>query len=335
MQYTNLGRTGARVSRLCLGTMNFGPETSEADSHAIMSKALDLGINFWDTADVYGWKKGESWTESIIGRWFKANPSKRDQVVLATKFYNAMGDGPNDRGNSAFHMRQAIEKSLKALQTDHIDLYQMHHIDRSSSWDEIWQGYDVLIRQGKVVYAGSSNFAGWHIAKANESAKRHLQLGLVAEQCKFSLYARHAELEILPAAKDYGMGVIPWSPVAGGMLAGTSEPGKRRQGDWVKAILANNKPRLDKYEAFCKELGEKCADVALAWTLHHPAVTAPIIGPRTMDQLTGSLRAIEIKLSPEHLKQLDAIWPPAGNPDVQKLENPNPLKYESPEAFAW
>ena len=335
MQYTTLGRTGLRVSRLCLGTMNFGPETSEPDSHAIMSHALDLGINFWDTADVYGWKRGESWTESIIGRWFAANPGKRDQVVLATKFYNEMGPGPNDRGNSAYHLRHAVEKSLKALQTDRLDLYQMHHIDRAASWDEIWDAYDALIKQGKIVYAGSSNFAGWHLAKANEAARRKHLLGLVSEQCKFSLQCRHAELEIIPAARDYGLAVIPWSPLASGMLAGIHQPGKRRNSDWVKPSLAANMPKLEKWEAFCQSLGQSPADVALAWTLHVPGVTAPIIGPRTLEQLTATLRALDLSLSPESLANLDTIWPPAGHPDIQKPDNKNPHKYASPEAFAW
>ncbi len=334
MQYTNLGRTGCKVSRLCLGTMNFGPETSEADSHAIMSKALELGINFWDTADIYGWKKGESWTESIIGRWMAQNAAKRDQIVLATKFFNEMGDGPNDRGNSAFHIRHAVEKSLRALQTDHIDIYQMHHVDRACTWDEIWDALDRLITQGKIIYTGSSNFAGWHIVKANEAARRRNSLGLVTEQCKYSLQCRHAELEIIPAAKDYGVGIIPWSPLAGGMLAGYAEPGKRRNGDWVKPVLAANKIKIDAYEAFCKQLGEKPADVAIAWLLQNPAVTAPIIGPRTMDQLNGSLRALDITLSAETLAKLDIIWPPAGHPDVQP-NSKSPFKYESPEAFAW
>jgi aryl-alcohol dehydrogenase-like predicted oxidoreductase len=334
MQYTTLGRTGCKVSRLCLGTMNFGPETSEADAHAVMTKALDLGINFWDTADVYGWKIGESWTESIIGRWFVANPGKRDQIVLATKFYNKMGEGPNDRGNSAFHIRQAVEHSLRALQTDHIDLYQMHHIDRACTWDEAWDALQRLVVQGKIVYAGSSNFAGWHIAKANEAARRRNHLGLVSEQCKYSLQCRHAELEIIPAARDYGVGIIPWSPLAGGMLAGYDEPGKRRNGVWVKPVLAANQSKIDQYVAFCKELGERPADVALAWVLHNPAVTAPIIGPRTMEQLIGSLHALEIKLSAETLARLDVIWPPAGHPDVQPKAI-SPHKYESPEAFAW
>lgn len=334
MEYVNLGRTGCKVSRLCLGTMNFGPETPEAEAHAIMSKALEVGINFWDTADVYGWKTGESLTERIIGRWIKANPGKRDKVVLATKFYNSMGDGPNDRGVSAYHMRTAVETSLAALETDHIDLYQMHHIDRSAAWEEVWNAYDVLIKQGKVVYAGSSNFAGWHIAKANEAARRVGMLGLVAEQCKYSLYCRHAELEVLPAAWDYGCAVIAWSPLGGGMLAGMGEPGKRRSGNWVKPNMAANKAKVERYEEFCRELGEKPAEVALAWTLTM-GITAPIIGPRTLEQLTNSLRALEIELTEEHMAKLDEIWPAAGHADIQKPENKNPRKYESPEAWAW
>ena len=335
MQFTNLGRTGLKVSRLCLGTMNFGPETTEPDSHAIMSKALELGINFWDTADVYGWKKGEGYTEQIVGRWLAANRAKREQVIIATKFQGEMSEGPNGRGASAKHIRAACDASLKRLQLDYIDLYQMHHINRDTPWDEIFQAYELLVRQGKVLYFGSSNYAGWHIAQAQEAAKGRHFLGLVSEQSKFSLQCRHIELEVLPACRHYGLGVIPWSPLAGGMLAGVlSGEGKRRKAEWVKPYMERNPGRVEKWEAFCKQTAEAPADVALAWTLQVPGVTAPIIGPRTMDQLTGALRALEIKFTPEQLKTIDEIWPPAGDAGTQ-MTSKSPRKYESPEAFAW
>src|SRR5512140_3505411 len=220
MEYTQLGRTGLKVSRLCLGTMNFGPQTSEADSHAIMDKALELGINFFDTANGYGWKLGEGWTEQIIGRWFAQGGGRREKVILATKVFGRMGDWPNQSRLSAVQIRQAVEGSLKRLQTDHIDLYQMHHIDRLTPWEEIWQAMEVLVQQGKVLYVGSSNFAGWHIARANETAKARHFMGLVSEQSLYNLNDRMIELEVIPASKDYGLGLIPWSPLAGGLLGG-------------------------------------------------------------------------------------------------------------------
>ncbi len=228
MQYTHLGRTGLQVSRLCLGTMNFGPETSEADSFAIMDRALEQGINFFDTADVYGWKKGEGVTEQIVGRWFAQGGGRREKVVLATKVFGAMGDGPNESKLSALHIRRACEDSLKRLQTDYLDLYQMHHVYRDAPWEEIWQAMELLVQQGKVVYVGSSNFAGWHIAQAQETAHARHFLGLVSEQSLYNLTARTVELEVLPACKQYGLGVIPWSPLAGGVLGGVLEEAGRR-----------------------------------------------------------------------------------------------------------
>ena len=323
MRYVHLGRTGARVSPLCLGTMNFGPQTSEEDSHAIMDRALEVGINFFDTADVYGWKKGEGWTEQIIGRWFAKGPPRREKVVLATKAYADMGDWPNQGKLSAIHIRRACEDSLRRLQTDHIDLYQMHHVDRATPWEEIWQAMDVLILQGKVLYVGSSNFAGWHISQACETARQRHMAGLVAEQCKYSLASRMVELEVLPACRGYGLGVIPWSPLGSGMLAGALQEVQagRRASEGVKKLIQANQPKIQAYEALCQEIGQKPADVALAWLLANPAVTAPIIGPRTMQQLNDSLGALEVELSPETLKKLDEIWPGPGG--------------AGPEAWAW
>lgn len=323
MEFTQLGRTGLKVSRLCLGTMNFGPYTTEADSFAIMDKSLELGINFFDTANVYGWKTGEGVTEKIIGNWFAQGGGRREKVVIATKVYGRMGDWPNESRLSALHIRRACDESLKRMQTDHIDLYQFHHIDRLTPWDEIWQAMDVLVQQGKVLYVGSSNFAGWQIAKANETAKARHSLGLVCEQSLYNLDARMVELEVLPACKDYGMGLIPWSPLAGGLLGGILEKikeGRRATDDMQKRIDAK-RPKLEAWEAFCKEMDEAPADVALAWLLKNPIVTAPIIGPRTNDQLTGALRALEIRFSEEQLKKLDEIWPGPGG--------------EAPEAYAW
>lgn len=323
MDYVQLGRTGLKVSRLCLGTMNFGPKTTEEDSFAIMDKALDLGINFFDTANVYGWKLGEGVTEQIVGRWFAQGGGRREKTVIATKVYGRMGDWPNQSRISALNIRQSVEGSLRRLQTDYIDMYQMHHIDRNAPWEEIWQAMETLVQQGKILYVGSSNFAGWHIAKANQIAKSRHFLGLVSEQCLYNLKDRVVEMEVLPACKDYGMGVIPWSPLASGVLAGvggTEKAGRRAEGG-VKDDFKKFAKQIEKYEKFCKKKGETPANVALAWLLANPAVTAPIIGPRTMEQLTGSLRSMKIKFSKADMEELDKNWPGPGG--------------EAPEAFAW
>ncbi len=311
MEYTNLGRTTLEVSRLCLGTMNFGPETTEEDSYKIMDTAHDVGINFFDTADVYGWKKGEGITEQIIGRWIAQGGSRREKTVLATKVYADMGDWPNTGKLSALHIRRACENSLKRLQTDYIDLYQMHHVWRDAPWDEIWQAMEILVRDGKVLYVGSSNFAGWHIVKANENASKRHFLGLVSEQSLYNLNARTIELEMIPVLLDYGLGLIPWSPLGGGILGGAlaKAASGRRASDQAQKRIEENRPKLEKWEAFCKESGENPADVALAWLLHQKAVTAPIIGPRTLDQLNGALKALEIKLNKESLTKIDEIFP--------------------------
>jgi aryl-alcohol dehydrogenase-like predicted oxidoreductase len=323
MEYVQLGRTGLSVSRLCLGTMNFGPETKEADSFAIMDEALELGINFFDTANVYGWKLGEGVTESILGRWFAQGGGRREKVVIATKVYGRMGEWPNQSRLSARHIREAVEGSLKRMRTDHIDLYQMHHIDRKAPWEEIWQAMEVLVAQGKILYAGSSNFAGWQIARAQETARARHYMGLVSEQSLYSLADRMVELEVIPACREYGLGLIPWSPLSGGLLAGVLEKIKsgRRGREDVQKEIQEKRPQLEKWEAFCKGMGENPADVALAWLLKNPAVTAPIIGPRTLEQLTGSLRALKLSLKKDELKQIDAIWPGPGG--------------EAPEAYAW
>lgn len=314
---TFLGRTGLVVSRLCLGTMNFGVDTSKEDAFAIMDRALEHGINFFDTADVYGWQIGEGITEKIIGEWFALGGDRRERVVLATKLYGRMGKGnlenwPNTQNLSALHIRRACDASLERLQTDYIDLYQMHHIFRAAPWEEVWEAFELLQRQGKIVYVGSSNFAGWHIAKAQEAAKRRNFLGLVCEQSKYSLLQRDIELEVGPACADYGLGVIPWSPLAGGILGGVmnNQGGTRRMNEHAQATIAKNAEKLTVWEQLCAELGEEPANVALAWTLSRPWVTGPIIGPRTIDQLDGAIRATEIQLSDETLTKIDEIFPP-------------------------
>jgi aryl-alcohol dehydrogenase-like predicted oxidoreductase len=324
MDYKHLGRSGLQVSPLCLGTMNFGPETTEDDAHKIMDRAHELGVNFFDTANVYGWEKGEGITEQIVGRWFAQGDGRRDRTVIATKLYGSMSDWPNDTFLSARNIRRACEGSLKRLQTDHIDLYQMHHVDLATPWDEIWEAFDTLKAQGKVIYVGSSNFAGWHIAKGMEAARRRQSTGLVSEQSIYNLLTRDIELEVLPACQDYGLGVIPWSPLHGGLLGGVlrkERDGKRRLTGRAKEALDEHRDAIGEYEDLCEELGEEPAHIALAWLIAQPGVTGPIIGPRTMDQLEGAMHALEIDLTDKTLRRLDEIFPGPGGP--------------APEAYAW
>ena len=353
MDYIHLGRSGVSVSRLCLGTMNFGGVTSEADAHTIMDAAHEHGINFFDSSNTYGRPRAEGVTESVIGRWMAAGSGRRDRTVLATKLYGGKGEWPNDRFLSALNIRRACDESLRRLGTDHIDLYQMHHVDRGTPWDEIWEAMDVLRTQGKIIYVGSSNFAGWHIAQAQEAALRRPAFGLVSEQSLYNLAARTVELEVLPACQGYGIGVIPWSPLHGGLLsgmlrrqAGSGGPGGQGAGSQGAGVqgaggqgagsqgaggrssfgraaeaIREMRPQTEAYEAFCAELGEEPAVVALAWLLHQPAVTAPIVGPRTLSQLTGALRALEVTLDEKARGRLDEIFPGPGG--------------AAPEAYAW
>ncbi|MBZ3900350.1 aldo/keto reductase [Streptomyces brasiliscabiei] len=330
MKYTQLGRTGLKVSRLVLGTMNFGPQTDEADSHAIMDAALDAGINFFDTANVYGWGENKGRTESIIGDWFAKGGERRDKVVLGTKVYGSMSADdaawPNHDKLSAVNIRRAVDASLKRLRTDHIDVYQFHHVDRDTPFDEIWQAVDVLIQQGKILYVGSSNFPGYKIAQANETAaRRGGTIGLVSEQCLYNLYERRAEMEVIPAAQEYGLGVIPWSPLHGGALGGVLkkqvEGGRRSEGRAAGAMSGPEvHAKIQAYEDLLEKHGLEPGEAALAWLLTRPGVTGPIVGPRTAEQLESALRAVELELSEEVLAGLDEIFPGPG---------------ASPEAFAW
>jgi NDP-hexose C3-ketoreductase / dTDP-4-oxo-2-deoxy-alpha-D-pentos-2-ene 2,3-reductase len=335
MDYTHLGRSGVSVSRICLGTMNFGSYTEPADAHTIMDHALEHGVNFFDTANTYGRPRAEGVTESILGDWFAGGQGRRDKVVLATKLYGGKGDWPNDRFLSAVNIRQACEASLRRLRTDHIDLYQMHHVDRQTSWEEIWEALTVLRTQGKVIYFGSSNFAGWHIAQAQEAARRHGAFGLVSEQSLYNLAERTVELEVLPACQGYGLGVLPWSPLHGGLLGGilarqaaavvpstgATAPAGRSGGGRAAEMIGDRREQIAAYEAFCAELGAPPAEVALAWLLHQPAVTAPIAGPRTLEQFEHAVHAAQLKLDEKALARLDEIFPGPGG--------------AAPEAYAW
>ncbi|MFD8024824.1 aldo/keto reductase [Streptomyces lavendulae] len=329
MKYTQLGRTGLKVSRLVLGTMNFGPQTDEPTSHGILDAALDAGLNFVDTANVYGWGENKGRTEEIIGTWFAQGGGRRDKTVLATKVYGSMApEGapwPNYDRLSALNIRRAVDDSLRRLRTDHIDVYQFHHVDRQTPFEEIWQAIEVLVQQGKILYAGSSNFPGWKIAQANETAARTGRLGLVSEQCLYNLAERRAEMEVIPAAEAYGLGVIPWSPLHGGLLGGAirkaAESGRSASGRSADA-LANSSVRaqVQAYEDLLDKHGLEPGEVALAWLLTRPGVTGPIVGPRTAEQLASALRAVELELPAELLAALDEVFPGPG---------------ASPEAFAW
>ena len=321
MKYRRLGRTALQVSELCLGTMNFGPRTSEQESHAILDEAVGLGINFIDTANQYGGTLGVGTTETILGKWLAQDRARRDRIVLATKVYEPMSDDINDRGLSARHIQNACDASLKRLQVDHIDLYQFHHVDRTAPFEEIWQAADRLIGQGKITYLGSSNWPGWKIAQASERARASHRLGLVSEQSLYNLIERRAELEVIPAAREYGLGVIVWSPLAGGLLAGGSgETGGRRQSDAIKAARAVRSDQLVRFAQLCAEIGEAPSAVALAWALHQGGITAAIVGPSSRVQLAALAHVPELVLDSEALAQIDAIFPPCG---------------PAPEAYAW
>lgn len=330
VSHVPLGKQGVQVSNICLGTMNFGWHTSEAESFRIMDHALELGINFFDTADVYGWAVEHGHTEEIIGRWLAQGGGRRDAVVLATKVFNPVtrksslpevnSDG---RNLSAYKIRKHCEGSLKRLQTGHIDLYQMHHSDRNCPWSEIWQSFDVLTTQGKIVYTGSSNFSGWDIATACQEAAHRGLLGLASEQSVYNLSNRMIELEVIPACRHYGLGLIPWSPLAGGLLGGALEKltDGRRTDEHTAQRIKDNRSQLDQFEKLCREIGHPPGEVALAWLLHNPVVTAPIVGPRTVEQLDSAVRAAAIRLDEDTLTKLDEIFPGPGG--------------EAPVAYAW
>src|SRR6201998_4635376 len=324
MEYTHLGRSGLSVSRLCLGTMNFGPLTPAGDAYAIMDRAHQLGTNFFDTANTYGRRQSPpgqvanndeshaGWTEEILGDWFAKGGGRREKTVLATKLFGDMGAWPNEGKLSALNIRRACEASLRRLRTDYIDLYQMHHVDRDTPWDEIWQAMEVLVAQGKILYVGSSNFAGWDLAQANGTAAARGFFGLVSEQSIYNLMTRHIELEVLPASISFGIGVIPWSPLQGGLLGGVlkkEREGRRRLAGRAQETLERNRDQIQAYENLCDEIGEQPGSVALAWLLHQDGVTGPIIGPRTIGQLDDAQRAVTLSLDDKVLGRLDAIFP--------------------------
>jgi aryl-alcohol dehydrogenase-like predicted oxidoreductase len=312
MQYIQLGRTGLSVSRLCLGSLNFGPVTGQAEAHQIMDAALDSGINFLDTSNSYGRHLGRGTAERIIGEWLDGDHSRRSQIVLATKVYVQMDDRPNSGGLSALNIRLALDASLRRLRTDYIDLYQFHHVDRRTPWDEIWLAMETAVAQGKVVYAGSSNFAGWHLAQAQETAMRRGFTGLASEQSIYNLLRRDVEREVLPAARSYGIGLLPWSPLHEGLLAGAvrrERDGHRRLAGRAAAAVDDRREQLGLFEDLAGETGLEPAVLALAWLLHQPGVAAPVVGSRTVGQLLSALAAVDVRLDQAVLDRLDEIFP--------------------------
>ncbi len=318
MKYLNLGRSGLKVSNLCLGTMTFGEADensfmhqvgcSEETAFAIMNRALDAGINFFDTADVYG---QEGLTERVLGRWFSKD-RRRDEVVLATKCRFRMHKGPNGTGASRFRIVKAIDDSLKRLQTDHIDLYQIHMQDLETPEDETLRALDDLVRAGKVLYLGASNYAAYRLVESVMTSERERLTRFVSYQCQYSLIARELEREHLPACVRHGLGILPYSPLAGGFLSGKYRPGQAPQGSrlerWKERFQSYDKPRnwriLDALDFVAKEVSATPSQVALAWLMNQPAVSSVIFGARNLEQLEDNLKAAEVKLTPEQLAKL-------------------------------
>jgi NDP-hexose 2,3-enoyl reductase len=306
-----------RVSRLGVGTVNFGGRVEEPDAHGLLDRAVERGVNLIDTANNYGWRVHKGYTEELLGRWFAGSAGRRDDIVLATKVGQPTSDRINDRGLSARNVIAACEASLRRLGTDRIDLYQMHEVDRTVGWTEVWEAMETLIRQGKVRYVGASNFAGWDIVSAQVAAERRGLLGLASEQCCYNLVTRHSELEVLPAAAAHGLGVLVWAPLHGGLLGGVLS--KLADGSAVKSAQGRSAQALERtrdtiaeYERFCVKIGRHPAEVAMAWTLSRPHVTAIVTGPRTPDHLDAAFRALECGLSDDELAQLDELFPPIG-----------------------
>jgi len=322
MEYNSLGRAGVKVSKLCLGTMNLAKLVDEKTSFAILDAAIDAGINFIDTADVYGGIDQRGRTEEFIGKWM-AQGGRREKLVLATKVYGKMGEGANDRGLSAFHIRAACEASLRRLKTDHIDLYQMHHIDRMTPWDEIWQAMEQLVNAGKITYNGSSNFAAWNIVEAQCTARARNYSGLISEQSLYNLSNRMIELEVIPACRKYVVGIIPWSPLAEGLLAGiiNDSAGVRKKTEAVQKKLEIHRKQVEEYESYCKSISKKPEAVAISWLLKNPAISSVIIGPRTVAQVNSLVENLQTTLSDDEVNRIENIWPGPGG--------------EAPEAYAW
>ncbi|GAA2100342.1 aldo/keto reductase [Microlunatus panaciterrae] len=334
MEYTKLGRSNMSVSKICLGTMHFGPKADEQQSFAILDRALELGINFIDTANVYGGADDPGRSEQIIGNWFAARPGARDRVVLATKVYGPMGDSddPNEAGGfSAYKVRRHLQDSLRRLQTDRVDVYQVHHIDERVSPEEFWGTYEKAVADGDVLYAGSSNFSGWGLARFQQQAWQRGFTGFVSEQTQYNLLSRVPEMEVLPAARHFGIGVIVYMPLAGGLLTGKTQSfdgSRTRQVEEEYGIsLGPDNSQFSDFSELCRQIGEPESVVATAWVLQHPAVDSAIVGIRTVEQLEGVDRAAALQLDESAMARLDEIF----NINNGRRIGPG----ESPQAHAW
>lgn len=319
MEYRSLGRTGVQVSSACIGTMTFGWEPEdwgsfEQTSIELTHKALDLGINFFDTADVYA--RGES--ERILGKALALRQS-RDRIVLATKCHGKMSDtDPNASGNSFRHVVEACEASLRRLGTDYIDLYQIHRPQPSLPIDETLRGLDQLVRSGKVRYIGCSTFAAWQVCEAYYVAKNLGSAAFSTEQPPYNLLDRRIERELLPFCRTYGMGVIPWSPLAGGMLSGKYLDSKPEEGRYAKSDPANRleklpEEKLRKFGDLADQAGMSMATLSLAWVANQPGITCPIIGARSASQLEESVAACEMRLEEALMRSIDQIFAPGSH----------------------
>ncbi len=328
MEYRSLGRTGVMVSPLCLGAMNFGGPTSEADSIRIIDRSLEAGINFIDTANVYN--KSES--ERIVGVALQQN-GKRDQVVLATKVHGKMGDGPNDQGTSRYHIIKACEDSLRRLQTDHIDLYQLHRPSLTVPQDETLRAFDDLVHSGKVRYIGCSTHPAWMVMEALAASERLGIVRYISEQPPYNLVDRRIENELVPLAQKYGLALIPWSPLAGGILAGRYANGQDFPDDSRAGRSGGQRMFVDRISPAALNVAQKLAEraqerdmtssqLALLWCKDQPGITAPIIGPRTMEHLEDQIKVLEMTLSDDDQAFCDTLVHP-GNA-VSDFHNTNP-----------
>jgi NDP-hexose 2,3-enoyl reductase len=317
MEYRDMGRAGIKVSPICLGNMNFGGSADEPTSRSIMERAVEKGINFFDTANVYQ----KSVSEQILGRWLKdGGAARRDSLVIATKVYGKMGDGVNDRGLSRRNIMLACDASLKRLQTDRIDLYQCHHWDFAPI-EETLRAMDDLIRAGKVVYWGTSNFKAWHLTEATLKSERMHTAPPVTEQCPYSMTNRHVENELAPFCMKYGVRMLPWSPLNAGRLSGLYRKGTpiqdtpRNKSESFRKSLDQNMELIEKLAQLAEKSGHSLAELAYGFLLAQPHVASVIVGPRTIAHLDEALAAVDFKLDAELLKKIDELIPPGTSPD--------------------
>ncbi|MDL2225698.1 aldo/keto reductase [Eubacteriales bacterium OttesenSCG-928-M02] len=325
MLYNKIGTSGMYVSRVCLGTMAFGSLIDEKESFRIMDVALDNGITFFDTANGYGRRvnklTGESTgspglSEEIIGRWFAQGGGRREKIVLITKFNSPGGElhGANNRpGLSAWKIRRSLDDSLRRLQTDHLEIFMMHRVDRSVSWAELWPAFTAAQFQGKLDYVASSAFAAHDLVTAQAEAEKRGLLGLICDQHRYNLVCRVPELEVIPALEKLGMGLLPYSPLGGGHLSGKAldAPGPRTQG---RVLTEEQRAQLEAFQAFSEEVGISQPKLAHAWILKNPAVSAFLTGPRTVEMLEEAIASVDVELTDDMMAKLDEIFPGPGGP---------------------